>query len=102
MNSASVTLSKERWSIVPAIVDFYCGHCPEGGLMKRLNDMLGTKIGLILNGQLPVSLKREEGQGLVEYALILAFIAILLIVALTFLKDEISNVFTDIGDALTP
>ncbi|HVA88981.1 MAG TPA: Flp family type IVb pilin, partial [Chloroflexota bacterium] len=36
-------------------------------------------------------LKREEGQGLVEYALILALIAILVIVALKFLQPQISN-----------
>ncbi len=33
----------------------------------------------------------QEGQGLVEYALILALIAILVIVALKFLQPQISN-----------
>ncbi len=36
-------------------------------------------------------LRREEGQGLVEYALILALIAIFVVVALKFLQPQISN-----------
>ena len=39
----------------------------------------------------------REGQGLVEYALLLAFIAILCIGALLFLKEKISNVFMPIS-----
>ena len=35
--------------------------------------------------------RAEEGQGMVEYALILAFIAILVIVALKFLQPAINN-----------
>ena len=44
--------------------------------------------------------RREEGQGLVEYGLILALIAILVIAALTFLKNEIADVLSRIGSAL--
>jgi len=43
----------------------------------------------------------DEGQGLVEYALIIAVIAVAVIVALVFLRDQISNVFSDIGNNLT-
>jgi len=42
----------------------------------------------------------NKGQGMVEYALIIAGVAILLIGALTLLKDEISSVFSTITDAL--
>lgn len=42
----------------------------------------------------------EEGQGLVEYALIIALIAILLIGALGLVKGGISNVFTKISTEL--
>ena len=43
----------------------------------------------------------EEGQGLVEYALIIAVIAIAVIVAMVFLRDQISNIFSNIGNNLT-
>ncbi|MFN8629621.1 MAG: Flp family type IVb pilin [Chloroflexota bacterium] len=42
----------------------------------------------------------EDGQGLAEYALILALIAIVAIVALIFLGGQISNKLSVIGDAL--
>ena len=45
-------------------------------------------------------LNREEGQGMVEYALIIALVAILLVTALTDLKDGIANVFATIVAAL--
>ena len=45
-------------------------------------------------------LRREEGQGLVEYALILALIAILVIVALKFLQPQISNTLNNISNSL--
>lgn len=42
----------------------------------------------------------QSGQGLVEYALIIAFIAILLIGALGLVKGGIENSFTDISTIL--
>jgi pilus assembly protein Flp/PilA len=45
-------------------------------------------------------LRRQEGQGLAEYALILALIAILCVIALTFLKDQITTILSSIGNAL--
>ena len=45
-------------------------------------------------------LRREEGQGLVEYALILGLIAILVIVALKFLQPQISNTLNNVSNAL--
>ena len=42
----------------------------------------------------------EEGQGMVEYGLIIALVAVGLIVALTAMKDQIAAVFTKIGAAL--
>ena len=46
-------------------------------------------------------IKREEGQGLVEYALIIFLIAILLIAALTFLGGSLGTIFSSIGNVLT-
>lgn len=40
----------------------------------------------------------ERGQGLAEYALILALIAIVSIVALLFLGGQISSIITDISN----
>jgi len=43
---------------------------------------------------------REEGQGLVEYALILVLVAVVVIAILTLLGPQIGNVFSRIMDAL--
>jgi pilus assembly protein Flp/PilA len=42
----------------------------------------------------------EEGQGLVEYALIIALVAIVVILALTLLGNRVSNAYTNIAGAL--
>jgi pilus assembly protein Flp/PilA len=46
-------------------------------------------------------IREEKGQGLVEYALIIALVAVLLITALLNLKGGISGVFSKIQDELT-
>ncbi|MDW8069123.1 MAG: Flp family type IVb pilin [Anaerolineae bacterium] len=46
-------------------------------------------------------LPREEGQGLVEYALILVLIAIVVIIILTLLGTRVSIVFSQITSGLT-
>jgi pilus assembly protein Flp/PilA len=47
------------------------------------------------------SLRRdEEGQGLAEYALILALIAIVAIVALLFLGGQISTILNTVGESV--
>jgi pilus assembly protein Flp/PilA len=42
----------------------------------------------------------EEGQGLAEYALILALIAILAIVSLAFLGGRISTILSTVGNSV--
>ena len=42
----------------------------------------------------------EEGQGLAEYALILALIAIVAIVALLFLGGQISSILNTVGKSV--
>ena len=46
-------------------------------------------------------LREDEGQGLVEYALIIAVIAIAVIIAMIFLRGQIENIFSNIGNNLT-
>ena len=46
-------------------------------------------------------IRNDEGQGLVEYALIIAVIAIAVIVAMIFLKGQLQNIFSNIGNNLT-
>jgi pilus assembly protein Flp/PilA len=45
-------------------------------------------------------LPREEGQGLVEYALILVLVAIVVIVVLALLGPAIGNIFSNIVNSL--
>jgi len=46
-------------------------------------------------------IREDDGQGLVEYALIIAVIAIAVIVAMIFLREQIQNIFSNIGNNLT-
>ena len=43
---------------------------------------------------------REEGQGLAEYALILALIAIVAIIALVFLGGNIQTILSTVGESV--
>ena len=42
----------------------------------------------------------ERGQGLAEYALILALIAVLAIAAVTFLGSQINAILSDVGNSI--
>ena len=44
--------------------------------------------------------KDENGQGMAEYGLIIALIAVVVIVALTTMGQRILQKFTDVNDAL--
>lgn len=46
-------------------------------------------------------LPREEGQGLVEYALILVLVAIVVIAMLLLLGPQIANIFSRITSGMT-
>jgi Flp pilus assembly pilin Flp len=68
--------------------------------MKQLQNAIGLRFALMLTGLSVPSLKREEGQTFVEYALILAFIAVFVIASLTFLRGKITSIFSFIGSKL--
>jgi pilus assembly protein Flp/PilA len=57
--------------------------------MTRLFELISTHF-----------IRNEDGQGLAEYALILALIAILAIVALIFLGGQISTVLSTVGNSI--
>ncbi len=42
----------------------------------------------------------EEGQGLAEYALVLALIAIIAIVALIFLGGQVQTIISNVGNSI--
>ncbi len=48
-----------------------------------------------------LNLKSERGAALVEYALLLALIAVVCIVALTTLGKQASSKFTDVGSSIS-
>jgi pilus assembly protein Flp/PilA len=50
--------------------------------------------------KLMAKMQNEEGQGLVEYALIIVLVSIVAMVALTLLGTSVNSVFQFINDAL--
>ncbi len=42
----------------------------------------------------------EEGQGLAEYALILALIAIVVIAAVVFLGNQVNDIMSNVGESI--
>jgi pilus assembly protein Flp/PilA len=48
----------------------------------------------------PTDLRREEGQTMTEYGVLLALIAVVVIVALLVLGPKIANVFTSVSNNL--
>ena len=54
----------------------------------------------ILNTIIAKLRRDEEGQGLAEYALILALIAIVAIIALIFLGNQVSSILSTVGKSI--
>src|SRR5262245_45321468 len=68
-------------------------------MFKRLRLMQDALVLLFAGAGLP-KLERTEGQTIVEYALILALIAVAAFAAIFFLRDSISSLFSTIGSKL--
>ena len=70
------------------------------------SEVLSEMSDLLLRAQVRVQTtlsslrQRQEGQGLVEYGLIIASIAILLIVAMLFMAGKIDNLFSNTGTSV--
>jgi pilus assembly protein Flp/PilA len=75
---------------------------PDGYREPRRRDSRGKEaIAMQTAGEdRPVLIRLDRGQGLAEYALILALIAIVAIIALTFLGTQISSILSYIGSVL--
>jgi pilus assembly protein Flp/PilA len=54
----------------------------------------------LFNALISLINRDEEGQGLAEYALILALIAIVAIVALIFLGNQVSSILSTVGTSI--
>jgi pilus assembly protein Flp/PilA len=54
----------------------------------------------MFNALISLITRDEEGQGLAEYALILALIAIVAIVALIFLGGQVSGILNQVGTSI--
>ena len=67
-----------------------CGRSKRKGRSNMLVTYIRARLGIA----------REEGQALVEYALIISLIAVAAILALGFLSGKINQLFTDIGNQL--
>ena len=63
-------------------------------------NMLAMRLALAVQSLSLPSLEREEGQTLAEYALILALIAVVVIVAVIFLGGQIRDIFSSIGSKI--
>ena len=62
-------------------------------MLRRPRPTLARLPGLIRS-------RDRSGQGLAEYALILALIAIVAIIALIFLGGQISHILSDVGHSI--
>ena len=61
----------------------------------RASQLLSTATGAVARG-----LKREQGQGLVEYSLILILIAVVLVLVVGVVGRQVSNAFSNVSHGL--
>ena len=63
--------------------------------------MVATELMLKARAKMATALTRQEGQGMVEYALIIVLVAIGVIVAITALRTRLQTVFNTIVNNLS-
>lgn len=61
--------------------------------MQDLRTAVSTRVRELIAG--------ERGQGMVEYAFILVFVALVVIVAVTLLGHQVNNAFSNISNGLS-
>jgi len=77
------------------------GRCDSDAALICGRVLIQEAASMALFTALLASLRRdEEGQGLAEYALILALIAIVAIIALLFLGGQISGILNTVGSSV--
>jgi pilus assembly protein Flp/PilA len=57
-------------------------------------------VSRLLSAAAEIIERQEDGQGLAEYALILALIAIVAIIALLFLGGQVSTILSTVGNSV--
>ena len=66
---------------------------------------MAERLALIFNEALlrasSLDFKREEGQGVTEYGIVLAFVAVALAAVLLLLKSQIETFITQVGNDLS-
>jgi len=65
-----------------------------------MNDLILKKVIALQSGVLGLKTRAQDGQGMVEDALILAFIALLVIVALRFLQPHMNSTLNSVSNSL--
>jgi len=82
----------------PVVIDLR-GHTVDG-LEVHGNQQKGSDTLTRLRSVVPFIRDHDEGQGLAEYALILALIAIVAIIALVFLGSQVSGLLNTVGKSV--
>jgi Flp pilus assembly pilin Flp len=67
--------------------------------MHKLYEQVSLVVGRVVTFS-PADLRREEGQGVTEYGLVLAFVAIAIAAVLVVLKSKIAGFIDTVGDDL--
>ncbi len=66
-----------------------------------LNFLVGLQCSMTgLQSRMIGALRREEGQGMTEYAMLIAFIAVVAVVAVKFLGSQISTLLNSVASSL--
>jgi pilus assembly protein Flp/PilA len=69
--------------------------------LRAIADIYGKEVdSIMLNALISLFNRDDEGQGLAEYALILALIAIVAIIALIFLGSQVSQILSTVGKSV--